>query len=173
MKKALISVIASFIILWGLYYFIFPVYFGIANPIEYWKVSKLPNFTFYQIDNDTVPFHASDLNNDEAIVLVIFNTECHYCQNELQMLSLNVDKFPDTQFLFVSDQRSSAIRGYLQEIGLYGRPNVFVARNKFFEASLKFGSLPIPTIFIYSKNRILRKRLIGEKKVEVFERYLN
>ncbi|MCK5538213.1 MAG: redoxin domain-containing protein [Bacteroidales bacterium] len=166
MKKIILPIFTSFIFIWIIYYMIFPVYFGISNPLEYWKISKLPNFTFYQIENDTVPFYPSDLNENQKLVVVFFHTNCDYCQNELEMISLNLDEFDDVQFLFVSEQRSYAIKGYLQAISLYGRENVFVARSNNFEFIKKFGHKPIPTTYIYTEKRMLRKRRIGQQTIE-------
>ncbi len=165
--KHLTEIVIAIILILGIYYWLFPLKHNMANPMEYFKIKELPKFSFYQIENDTIPFTPSDLELDKPLVLIHFNTHCPFCQNELGNLSLRIDEFKNVQFLLVSMQSVYSTKAYMQELGLYGRQNIHLARDKKQKMDFYFGHTPIPTTFIYDANFILKKRFIGEQTPDV------
>ncbi len=160
-KKLLLAGISMLFVSYILYFLIFPVYFGVSDIRTYLRIRKMPEFTFYQPENDTIAFLPSDLSLNKQIVIIFFNTNCEYCRQELEQLSFTAEEYGNMEFLLVAEQKPRAIIGYLQEISLYGRSNVQVAISKNLEFIKKFGHKPIPSTYIYMPNGHLRKRIIG------------
>jgi len=168
-KRLFLIGILFFFFVYLIYFLVFPLYYGVSDLKTYWRIRKMPDFAFYQIENDTVPFLRSDLTSNKRIVIIFFNTNCEHCRAELEQLSFTAEEFEDTEFLLVSEQKARAIRGYLQEISLYGRSNVQVAISKNLEFIKKFGHKPIPTTYIYFPDKFLRKRIIGAYPLELLK----
>ena len=131
------------------------------------KIQTLPTARLFTLDSITFqfPLHSS-------IVLIHFNTSCEHCQYELREIKKNISSFAKGQVILMSSENISDIRMASEEHGLAGLPNIHFTKINADDVFGTFGSVSIPHIFIYGKDRKLIKEFKGETKIEAILQYL-
>lgn len=100
------------------------------------------------------------LEIDDETIIVYFNSECHYCENEINEIRNNIKYFENFQLIFLSfEPKSNAIK-FLSD---YNLSNFYSEVNPELLTSTILGG--VPQTFIY-KNGLLQKHFEGEVKIE-------
>lgn len=117
---------------------------------------------------------AYDLKNTlgQTSMVVFFNPGCEHCEYEGDLLKKNQRKMANVQVLMVSMSPRDSIIAYSKRYGLDMLSNFHFATDSLFTAHTKFGVQTIPTIFIYGKDGNLRKKFVGEVRIEAVLREL-
>ncbi len=100
-------------------------------------------------------------------MIVYFNSNCKYCQYELNLFDGSLSKFVNTQIMLLTPEEDLFADGKIDSWpALTNSPEVLwgiVNEKKFGD---DFGSKNFPTIFIFNKYGSLCAKLLGEAKLE-------
>ena len=160
MKKQLI--ISVFIFISSLLaYFGFQIYQKIeAKKAFTEQVKHLPKPSVFQW------IGKSPTTNNTSTIILFFSPDCEHCQYEAKSIVEQKVAFTNINLWWVSVADSVAIKAFSKTYGLENLPNTYLAHLSAEEVAPTFGSVSVPHIFIYDKNRLLQKEFKGETKVE-------
>lgn len=131
----------------------------------------LPNFTFFTVDGNKID--NTVVKNGENVFLVFFDPECDFCMNEIKEITQNIEKIPQTKVILVSEAETEKIRLFIKNFSLSSYPNIVTLHDKANTFRKLFGSVMVPSLFIYNRNRKLIKEYHGETKFSSLLVYLN
>lgn len=102
----------------------------------------------------------------EATIVIWFDPKCEHCQYQLQSITENLNRFRNTQFIFLTDN----IEFLEQEDNIRWRTIItasntmfkFISEDKF--RSL-FGKVITPSLYLFDRKNLLRNKYYGEVKV--------
>jgi hypothetical protein len=97
---------------------------------------------------------------DEKTIIVYFNSECHFCENEIIEIGNNIKYFENYQLILLSFEPKSTAIKFLSE---YNLSNFYTKVNSDSLTNTITGG--VPQTFIY-KNGLLQKHFKGEVKFE-------
>jgi thiol-disulfide isomerase/thioredoxin len=101
----------------------------------------------------------------DRILLVYFNSDCHYCQKEFTEMEETADRFSDIEVIFFSIEPIQQIRAFVEGYELAGHKNFhFTKINPAHQADV-FGLLTAPSFFFYKHNKLVNE-FKGKKSVE-------
>ncbi len=141
---------------------------GRTQPVE------IPAFTFFKLGDNSL-FTQQDLSSKGKIVLIFFDPGCGHCQEEVEAIGDNVDKFKDASFYFITMQDKPLIQEFVDKYGkkLKGRSNVTFLHDGKYEFITKFNPSEYPSLYVYSANKRLLKYLHGPKNVNTIVAVVN
>lgn len=99
-------------------------------------------------------------------IIILFFPDCDHCQRESKAIQEKIDAFKDYTLYFLSTTPVEEIQEFANEYKLNSIANVKfgqIAPDKVF---INFGSIPTPSLYIYSAERRLKKQFNGETPVE-------
>ncbi|HET8858611.1 hypothetical protein [Marivirga sp.] len=99
-------------------------------------------------------------NTDQPTIFMYFNSDCHFCQWEMEQIEKNKEKFQSYQLLLASFEPKSEALYFLQQ---YNLAHHYVEVNPDSLTSTISGG--VPQTFIY-ENGSLKKHFKGEVKIE-------
>lgn len=134
------------------------------------KLNTLPEFILVGLDSVLIEFSSFE---NGPLVLIYFNSECDHCQYEVQDIKKNIAGFSKATVVFMSSESLAKINAFAQSSGLKDFPNVFFTKISSNDAFTAFGPLGVPHVFIYGRDKVLRKEFKGETSAEVILKYLN
>lgn len=132
------------------------------------EINELPYLTYQTLAGDTV----STRNLAGGSILILFNTECDHCQREAKEINEKIDAFKNYELLFIAADSVQKIDNFSRTYNLANKPNVKFGRAEYQDVFLNFGSIPTPSVYIYSRERKLVKSFLGETPVEELIKYL-
>ncbi|WKV13456.1 peroxiredoxin family protein [Marivirga harenae] len=99
-------------------------------------------------------------NTDQPTIFMYFNSDCHFCQWEMEQIEKNIEKFQNYQLLLASFEPKNEAIDFLQQ---YKLAEHYVEVNPDSLTSTMIGG--VPQTFIY-ENGSLKKHFKGEVKIE-------
>ncbi|MDP2337446.1 MAG: redoxin domain-containing protein [Bacteroidota bacterium] len=126
---------------------------------NYEKYKTIPVFSFETIFNKIKS--TSSLPKHEGYVILIFSPGCEACQMEASDYSKHIESMQNIFFLMVSTDSLSKIGDFALKQQLYNADNFQFGHVDANEFETHFGSVPIPSIFIYNSE----KELISKTRV--------
>lgn len=124
------------------------------------KLQTIPEFEFLTLERQV--FTKANLKQNVITILIYFNSECDFCQNEAQSISANIDKFKNVQFVFVSTEAIVAIQQFSEKYNLKSKQNIIFLYDNISTFSSRFDTSSIPFLLIYDKNQKLIKKHKGQ-----------
>lgn len=134
------------------------------------QIQTIPQFLFVNISNNKA-YTNKDIENNKACLIIYYNSECNHCEYEAEQISTHIDKFENYQILMISYESLENILAFKEKYKLNNNLITFLQDPKYQFDDI-FGNSPIPTSFIYNKNRKLVKQFKGEVKIETLLKYL-
>ena len=132
--------------------------------------STMPKFTFYQAVNQT--YCRSDLASNRATVIIYFHPECDHCQYQIDQLTQNSKDFKDSKVLFVSNYPSHDLIEFYEDYNICTLNDAELLWDRDHEFSKYFGEATFPTTIIYGPDKMLKKKILGEVKIENILKHL-
>lgn len=129
---------------------------------------KLPNFEMRGLDNKVVS--AEQLAAGKPTVLVFFKPDCEHCQREAEQIGRLKASFAHTNLLMVSWDELPEIRKFAEKYGLQ-EPVRLYQINPNTLAQL-FGTIQLPSAYVYDANQNLIQQFSGETRVEAILSYV-
>ncbi|MCW5910566.1 MAG: redoxin domain-containing protein [Cyclobacteriaceae bacterium] len=124
-------------------------------------INELPHLKFTTLDGTATSMR----NLETPLVLILFFADCDHCQREAQEIRKNLDLFKGKNIQFISAEEVSVIQKFAVDYGLANQPNVAFGRAESVDVYMNFGSIPTPSIYIYSADKRLIKNFKGETPV--------
>ncbi len=133
------------------------------------KTASIPDLPLFNLDSTS--FRVSSFTS-QFLLIIFFNPSCEYCQAEAREIRSKIGRFSSSSVLMVSSSRISEIRAFATEYNLQANPVVTFAKINPDEVFKSFGSLSIPHVFIYGKDKQLIREFKGEASVDIIIKYL-
>jgi thiol-disulfide isomerase/thioredoxin len=131
----------------------------------YLRFPTIPEFTVYKAPDSTV-FTRNDLHKKKNTIFVIFSPDCEHCQRETEMLTQNINKFKNTQFVMVTYLPWEEMIAFYKHYKIANYPQITMARDTKFFFPVFFKVRNLPSIFVYDKKGNLKKSFEGDVKPE-------
>lgn len=135
--------------------------------LAYQNLEALTNLPLFDLDSTRIY-----LIPDRRTILIYYDSECDYCQNEIKEISTNMDFFKNLDVVFMSSELISAIKFFKEKSRQLHSDNIRFTKINREEADKTFGSLVVPQIFIYGTDGNLIKKFGGETKIGALLQYL-
>lgn len=128
------------------------------------NIEHIPLFTLKEMSGKI--FTNENLKKNIPVIFFYFNTECDFCQAEIEDVSKNIQKFKGVQLLFVSFEDIQEIKEFQtgHKLDVYDNV-VFLCdyKNSFYDM---FGIDHLPSSIVYDKHGNLLSRNNAAVKVD-------
>ena len=149
------------IVLIGAMVYLFTNYQSKKTKVE--ALQSIPTFSVKDIHGNTI----SNQNLQEGDkILVYFNSECHFCQAEMQELSAINKQHLDVQWIMFSSQSIAEIKKFAAKYNLQNAENIKWCTDPKAEVYTQFAMTGIPYFLGYNKKNRLIHRSTGAIKIE-------
>jgi peroxiredoxin len=146
-------------------YFGFQIFTKIQHKKELAEnIKTLPSFECQNI-NGTL-FTNLNLNANASKLFIYFNSECDFCNEEAKMIKENIDKFNNTQIIFISFEIIEKIKQFATTYQLNSYDNVTFLRDTKITFATTFDVKSMPCIVLYDKDNNLIEKIQGQTKAE-------
>ena len=106
---------------------------------------------------------ARDLNGNN--VFILFQPDCDHCQHEAIQIEQRLEEFKDYSLYFISSAPMENIVAFGRNFKLYGQAKVKFAWTSTESVLTYYGSIPTPSIYIYSNGR-LKQSFNGQTNID-------
>jgi peroxiredoxin len=144
--------------------------FQITSKINHKKkvaenIKTIPNFNFQNISGGK--FTNENLIKNTPTLFIYFNSECEFCNEEAEMIKVNVEKFRPFQLIFISIEKLELIKSFAvkHKLNCYDKINFLSDTQVSFAPTFDVKSLPC--LVLYDKDRHLIEKIKGQIKPEV------
>lgn len=131
-------------------------------PVARKEINELPYLTFTNLDGST----ATTRDLPGASILILFNADCDHCQREAKSIQEKLNSFKGYTLQFIASDPVDIIQKFSRDYQLDDQPNVRFGRAEGVDVYTNFGSIPTPSIYIYSKEKRFIKSFLGETPVD-------
>ena len=128
------------------------------------NIKTLPKFEYHNIKGGI--FSNANLKKDTPTLLIYFNSECEFCNEEAQMIHANIALFAGFQLIFVSFEKSSLIKAFATKHQLNAYDNVTFLSDTKASFATTFDVKSLPCLVLYDKNQKLIEKIKGQTKAE-------
>jgi len=135
------------------------------------QIQNIPNFKFSNVATGNI-FSNVNLLQGMTMLIIHFNPDCEYCQEQATAINKQITKFDNCQLLFISSAKTTEIIKFSDKYGLSGRQNIFFLQDKDYKFKDIFGISGVPSSFVYNKQGKLVKQFKGEARIEELLKYL-
>lgn len=143
-KKIIIGIISIGVIVFSIAFFI-----KYQKQQEYKKtIAKLPevNLVDYALFKDAF-YDEGDLN-----CLLMFNTECGFCLDEVEDIVDNIEFFEEVNFYLISNETEQSLVEYSEDSEFLGLENFTILKDDNELFSTYFDTSVTPSVFVYKKS---------------------
>lgn len=113
------------------------------------------------------------LKSSNNKVVVIFNSECDHCNNQINEFINNASKTKDLSVIFISTEPISLLRIYANKVGIDRFNNLQMYHMDFKTLTETFDTSVLPTIYLYNFDNKLVRKFKGEISLDNLIKYLN
>jgi len=136
------------------------------------RIQNLPDATFKNTLGN--PVNLQDFDHSKPIVIIYFHPDCEHCQYEAGEVARNASAFQNSQLIMVSATDSiPEIEKFASDYHLHEIDNIQILVDGHGQFKKVFGKAVLPSVYIYSNDRKLKKRFPGEVKIEAVLMELN
>jgi len=128
-------------------------------------VDNLPPFEV-QLRDSTKFFHSNQILSGKAVILLYFDTDCHFCQEETKELVKSMASLKDVQLYFLTTSSLNEMNKYSADYHLGDYGNIVVARDYKYSFYKHFKPSEVPYLVIYNKQKELVKIYKGSVSVQ-------
>jgi len=132
------------------------------------EINELPYLNYQTLDGTPATTRALPGKS----IIVLFNTDCDHCQREATAISEKSEAFKEYNLLFVAADSVQNIEAFSKNYQLADKANVQFGQATYQDVFINFGSIPTPSIYIYSREKKLVKAFNGETPVEEIIKFL-
>ncbi len=162
MKKNIIKFII-FLVFAGIGYLGYAVVEKITHKKNVEKeLNELPSFNL--ITADSTAFSSKQLKKHKPIIILYFNSECHFCQEEATQISNLKKDFEQADLLFISREAPGKIKEFAETYNLNNHDNIYFLHDLGNAFSTKFDVNSIPFTMVYGADKTLLAKYKGAVK---------
>lgn len=129
---------------------------------------KLNHFKCYDCINDKHIIFTIDKN---PTLVLLFNSECSHCENQINNILKNIDLFKNIKLVFISCEEVSEIKKISEKFKLYSNEKIILLNADYKLVTSTFHFKTYPTIFLF-KNQMVYKIIDNQIDVKKIQRYL-
>lgn len=129
----------------------------------YLRFPFIPSFTIYKAPDSTA-FSRNNLHANKNTIFIVFSPDCEHCQHETQMLTQNINRFKNTQFVMVTYLPYDEMMKFYHVFKIANYPQITMGRDTKFFFPPFFHVRNLPSIFIYDKKGKFKKSFEGDVK---------
>lgn len=133
------------------------------------KIKTVPEFDGLLMDSAT-KFKIGSLPSEKNIILFFFLTDCDYCKQLTRQILLNSNTFKKTTIVFISPSPFEQIKNFYYNYELNKFPNYVVAQDYSLSFPKYFNVDGVPYLAIYSKDKTLKKILVGNTNINTLKK---
>lgn len=162
-KKIIISVIVLAVLglgAWGGYYG-----YGAYQKKKLWEEGTRPFNTLTKVREGMNPVTGNPTDFNKKTMVVLFNSECDHCQEQITVLSKRLKELEDLQLWFISFEEERQALNYLIRKKILNHPDMQLFITTPEEAKSMFGPLWMPQTFLYEDNQ-LKEGFLGPVKFD-------
>jgi hypothetical protein len=144
---------------------IFVLFATVSSQSQPRKGAPMPDFKFYKLNS--APFTRNDVPAGKKSIIILFDSTCDHCQQEIKDIGSRYSDFKNTNFYLVSFDVKPQIDKFMSTFGkvLNGKPNVVVLRDVGYDFVPKFQPTKFPAMYIFSEKKQLIEYIAGQKDV--------
>ena len=124
--------------------------------------NDLPAITLQMTDGTFLPLKKIQ----GKTLLVLFQPECDHCQQEAASMSKHSESFKNYQVYYISASSMIENQQFALEYGLSGLANFHFGSTSSDLILENFGSIPTPSIYVYSEEGDLKNEFIGQTPID-------
>ncbi len=124
-------------------------------------INELPHLKFTTLEGTAT----NTRNLETPLALILFFADCDHCQREAQEIKKNLELFKGKNIQFISAEEIPIIQKFAVDYGLNNEPSVKFGRAESVDVYMNFGSIPTPSIYVYSAEKRLVRSFKGETPV--------
>lgn len=136
------------------------------------RIKQLPDMTVYSLYKSQ-GIKLNEFISDKPLILVYFNTDCHFCQGEIKNLENNIAMLKDYNLVFISRQASGKIKQFYNTYHFSSYHNWRVVQDSLDNFKKIYGTKVYPNTYIYSNEGRLLKHFKGETDAKAIVHVFN
>jgi thioredoxin-related protein len=133
--------------------------------------TPIPDFNILLMDSMT-HINTNKIPAGNPIIFLFFSPDCPYCKAQTEEIAANMNSFSDVKFYIISTFPFTEIRDYSNKYQLYKYQNVIVGQDYAFYFGNHFKPQGIPYMVIYTKEKKLKKILLGKIDANKIKEYI-
>ena len=138
-------------------------------PAENVPTKGLPNITVKMLSGEVVMTNSLK----GKTILFFYSPDCDHCQREAKDIGENSPAFKEYAiYLICSPRPNELIAGFQKEFGLENQPNLHFGQAEVENVVGEMGSIGTPSLFIYSEEGKLVKRIDNETPASEIIKFL-
>ncbi|MBN1185585.1 MAG: hypothetical protein JXB49_25085 [Bacteroidales bacterium] len=130
----------------------------------------LPTCRFFDINNEAVYLNSL---NDKPIMLIVFDPDCEHCLYEVREIKKHMIDLIKARLIMISTAHEPDIKRFIMNEGLDTIPEIIALRCDPGVFNETFGNTPVPSVFIYNRDKKLQSVFKGEVNIVVLINVLN
>lgn len=120
------------------------------------SIEYLPSMQFSKLDGSIIQID-SLRNNKELLVLNYFNPECDHCQSMVKEMFHEQALLESVTWLMITSHSKEGTKQFADSMSLSQLPNVTVLNDTGSQFVEAFGTVSIPSFYVYKNGKLLRK----------------
>lgn len=113
-------------------------------------------------------------DSSRPTVLIWFHPDCEHCQYQLTTINCNMERLQMVRFLFITDEKTFFSNNYRIKWPdlVQSSKTIFgiIEKSRFIR---EFGPVITPSLLFFNHDGILKKKLLGEVKIEKIVQLIN
>lgn len=144
--------------------------FQITSKINHKKevaenIKTIPNFNFQNVNGGR--FTNENIIKNTPTLFIYFNSECEFCNEEAEMIKVNVENFRPFQLIFISIEKPELIKSFAVKHKLNHYDKIYFISDTQVSFAPTFDVKSLPCLVLYDKNQHLIEKIKGQIKPEV------
>lgn len=128
------------------------------------NIKTIPKFEFK--DTNNVVFSNKNLKQNTPTLFVYYNSDCDFCNEEAAMIQNEIEKFSNTQLIFISFEKPIKIDAFSKKYKLNNYDNVHFLHDSKITFATTFDVKSLPCLVLYDKDQKLIEKIKGQTKAE-------
>ena len=139
------------------------------TPTESSSTKGLPNITMKMLSGEVVMTNSLK----GKTILLFYSPDCDHCQREAKDIGENIQAFKEYAiYLICSPRPNEVITAFQKEFGLENQPNLYFGQADVDNVIKEMGSIGTPSLYIYSEEGNLVKRIDNETPAKEIIKFL-
>lgn len=129
------------------------------------RTAIMPSFTFKTLSGK--PFNNAMIGPGYSMLVIDhFSPDCEFCQDMVTRIRDKRQLLSNALIIMITESDSAEVLTFVDKYRLKEVPNMVVLRAPALGFYEKFGTAAVPCFFVYDGGRRLKKRILGETKIE-------
>ena len=134
------------------------------------QINQLHAYNLFNLDSTFQ--EQSFLENRKKTMIILFNSECDHCGNELAEIDKNIDQLLSVNILMISTEPINTIKKFTKDYRIASQQNAHICKINSEDMFTSFGPISFPYILIYDSDKSLLKEFKGETSITEILKYL-